>query len=114
VPLFSLRVALSAEKWRISGAGDTWPKYVMLFRAQWHGVSLASAQRVFADTSALMIQDRVEQGEERWQAIGRVGAHTVLVVAHVVRMRGDEEVLRIISARYALKHERERYETETQ
>jgi uncharacterized DUF497 family protein len=38
----------------------------------------------------------------------------VLVVAHVVRMRGDQEVVRIISARYALKHERQRYESETQ
>ena len=79
-----------------------------------HGVSFELAQRVFADSNALMVQDRVEQGEERWQAIGRIGEHTVLVVAHVVRMRSDQEVIRIISARYALKHERQRYESETQ
>jgi len=79
-----------------------------------HGVSFEVAQRVFTDPNALMVQDRMEQGEERWQAIGRIGEHTVLVVAHVVRMRDGEEVIRIISARYALKHERQRYESETQ
>jgi hypothetical protein len=49
-------------------------------------------------------------GEERWQVIGRAGVHSVLVVAHVVRSREEDEVVRIISARYALKHERHRYE----
>lgn len=47
-----------------------------------HAVSFILAQRVFDDPFALMLQDRVEAGEERWQAIGRVGEHTVLVVAH--------------------------------
>jgi len=71
------------------------------------------AKRVFADSNALVLQDRMEQGEERWQAIGLIGEHTVLVVAHVVRTRGDQEVIRIISARHALRHERHRYESET-
>ena len=78
-----------------------------------HGVSFEFATRVFSDPGALIFQDRVVHGEERWQAIGRAGEHSVLVVAHVVRSREDEEVLRIISARYALKHERYRYETQT-
>lgn len=51
--------------------------------------------------------------EERWQAIGRAGEHSVLVVAHVVRLREDEDIIRIISARYALRHERQRYESQT-
>jgi len=78
-----------------------------------HGVSFEAASGVFTDPNALMLQDRVEAGEERWQAIGRVGEYTVLVVAHVVRVSGEQEVVRIISARYALKHERQRYESET-
>lgn len=78
-----------------------------------HGVSFEMARAVFADPHALMLHDRVEEGEERWQAIGHAGEHTVLVVAHVVRLRGGEQVIRIISARYALRHERERYESET-
>ena len=79
-----------------------------------HGVSFETARLVFDDPVALMVHDRVEAGEERWQAIGRVGEHTVLVVAHVIRIRVDQEIVRIISARYALKHERQRYESETQ
>lgn len=77
-----------------------------------HGVSFELAQSVFDDPVALILKDRVEEGEERWRAIGRAGEHAVLVVAHVVRMREDEEVVRIISARYALKHERQWYESE--
>ena len=78
-----------------------------------HGISFEFAAGVFSDPGALIFQDRVVHGEERWQAIGRAGEHSVLVVAHVVRSREDEEVVRIISARYALKHERYRYETHT-
>lgn len=78
-----------------------------------HGISFEFAKGVFCDPDALMVQDRVVQGEERWQAIGRAGEHSVLVVAHVVRSSEDAEVVRIISARYALKHERYRYETQT-
>jgi uncharacterized DUF497 family protein len=77
-----------------------------------HAVSFRLASRVFEDPDALMLQDRVEDGEERWQAIGRVGSYTILVVAHVVRLRSDEEVIRILSARHALKYERQRYESE--
>jgi uncharacterized DUF497 family protein len=78
-----------------------------------HGISFEFAKGVFGDPAALMLEDRVERGEERWHAIGRAGEHTVLVVAHVVRLRDDEEIIRIISARYALKHERHRYESQT-
>ena len=76
-----------------------------------HGVRKYS---IFLDptTSDLFAYAEIES-EERWQAIGRAGEHSVLVVAHVVRSREDEEVVRIISVRYALKHERYRYETQT-
>lgn len=77
-----------------------------------HAVSFTLAQRVFDDPFALMLQDRVAAGEERWQAIGRAGEHTVLVVAHVVRVRDDEEIVRIVSARRALKHEKRLYESQ--
>jgi uncharacterized DUF497 family protein len=57
-----------------------------------------------------MSQDRVEGDEERWQAIGRVGTHLVLVVAHTARHTQGADIIRIISARRALRHERQRYE----
>lgn len=75
-----------------------------------HGVSFDAATRVFEDPFALMLQDRVEGDEERWQAIGRAGPHLVLVVAHAVRHPRGVDVIRIISARRALRHERQRYE----
>jgi uncharacterized DUF497 family protein len=78
-----------------------------------HGVSFELATRVFSDPGAWFLPDPLERGEERWRAIGRAGEHTVLVVAYIVRLSREEELVRIISARYALKHERHRYESET-
>ncbi|AYD03314.1 BrnT family toxin [Neorhizobium sp. NCHU2750] len=79
-----------------------------------HRVSFETALRVFFDPFVLIEQDRVEDGEYRWQAIGAVDGHTVLIVAHVNR-EDDEaeepvEVIRIISARKADLKERRRYE----
>jgi len=59
----------------------------------------------------LVEQDRIENGEYRWQTIGLIGGHLLLLVAHTVQ--GDEddtEVIRIISARRAEPKERKRYE----
>ena len=77
-----------------------------------HGVSFEEASRIFEDPSALMLHDRIVGDEERWQAIGRGGGSAILVVAHVVRVRLGEEVIRIISARRALSQERVRYEAQ--
>ena len=54
-------------------------------------------------------QDRVVEGELRWQAIGLIGDVDLLHVAHVVLERDKDEVIRIISARRATRKERERY-----
>jgi uncharacterized DUF497 family protein len=75
-----------------------------------HGVSFQKASRVFDDPNALMALDGVEGSEERWRAIGRVDATTVVVVAHAVRIRAGNEVIRIISARRASQQESDRYE----
>ena len=77
-----------------------------------HGVSFQTTVLVFADPDALVLQDRVEDGEERWLAIGVVEGLLVLVVSHTVREQGDIEVIRIISARLANRRERRRYEEE--
>jgi len=76
-----------------------------------HRVSFETAARAFADPFALVEQDRVEGGEYRWQTVGLVDGHLLLLVAHTVR--DDEngvEVIRIISARRAEPKERRRYE----
>jgi uncharacterized DUF497 family protein len=77
-----------------------------------HGVSFQTAVLVFADPSTLVVQDRMESGEGRWQAIGVVEGLFMLVVAHTVREQDDLEVIRIISARRANREEKRRYEKE--
>jgi uncharacterized DUF497 family protein len=77
-----------------------------------HGVSFEVAARVFADPFALMVQDRIENGEQRWQTIGMVDGHLLLLLAHTVIEVDDTEVIGIISARKADPKERKRYEQE--
>lgn len=77
---------------------------------QKHHVSFETATLVFADPYALTDQDRIEGHEYRWQTIGLVNGVTLLLVAHVDREEGGEEIVRIISARRADRSERSRYE----
>lgn len=75
-----------------------------------HGISFETARLVFEDPQAISIQDRYENGEERWQTIGRVGHEVILLVAHTCDDEECEEVIRIISARKATPRERKAYE----
>ncbi len=76
-----------------------------------HGVRFEEAALVFNDPLAVSVQDRIENGEERWQTIGMVGACLLLLVAHTVRFEDEGiEVVRIISARRVDRKERRRYE----
>jgi uncharacterized DUF497 family protein len=75
-----------------------------------HGVSFETATRVFSDPYALVNQDRIEEGERRWQAIGVVESSMMILVAHIVRERDETETIRILSARRADRNERRRYE----
>jgi uncharacterized DUF497 family protein len=78
-----------------------------------HRVSFETAARVFADPLALMEQNRIENGELRWQTLGRVEGHLLLLVAHTVRDDEDgAETIRLISTRRADPKERKRYEEE--
>ena len=71
-----------------------------------HGVSFQTAVRVFTDPYALVEQDLIENGEERWQTIGVFEGVVMLIVAHTVGEQNDIEVVRIISARRANRMER--------
>jgi uncharacterized DUF497 family protein len=75
-------------------------------------VSFEVAARAFADPLALTVHDRIENGEHRWQTIGMVDSHLLLLVAHTVREDDATEVIGIISARKADPKERKRYEQE--
>jgi hypothetical protein len=75
-----------------------------------HGVSFEDAMLVFTDPFALADQDRVANGELRWQTLGLVDGIVLLLVAHTVRNQADDEVIRIISARRATRKEQQRYD----
>lgn len=76
-----------------------------------HGVGFDLAQRVWDDFFHLLVLDRIEHGEQRWHAIGLVGAVTVLVV-HTYPEEANGDRIRIVGARKATPHERKRYERE--
>jgi uncharacterized DUF497 family protein len=75
-----------------------------------HAISFDVAKCVFEDANQLSVQDRHQNGEERWQTLGLVGPHAVILVAHTYEDEDGQEVVRIISARKATKPERQRYD----
>jgi uncharacterized DUF497 family protein len=79
-----------------------------------HGISFRRATQVFDDPHYLSVPERIEDGEQRWQTFGLVEGH-LLMAGHTIREQqgdGPIEVVRIITARKATKHERRRYEEE--
>jgi uncharacterized DUF497 family protein len=72
-----------------------------------HRVVFDDAVTVFDDPLHRSRQDRDVAGEERWQTLGMAKGVVLLMVAHTW---GDDETVRIISARRATKQERRDYE----
>jgi uncharacterized DUF497 family protein len=75
-----------------------------------HGIDFEMALLVFGDPNCVSFVERVANGEERWHAIGSIEHVIVIVVVHTYREEGPEEVIRIISARRATRHERNLYD----
>lgn len=76
-----------------------------------HGIRFEEAMLVFADPFAHSEQDRIENGEQRWQTIGKVGdLAVILLVAYTWDDDDETEYVRIISARQANKEEQSKYE----
>ena len=74
-----------------------------------HGVSFIEASTAFADTLSITIPDPDHSvSEERFVLVGHSDRDRLLIVAHVER--GD--LIRIINARLATRHERNTYEEE--
>lgn len=81
------------------------------------GISFELASLVFEDERCLVYADRIDgkTDEQRWHAVGLAqlepAAGTVLLVVHVYREdHHGEEIIRIVSARAAEKHEIRRYQ----
>jgi uncharacterized DUF497 family protein len=75
-----------------------------------HGVPFELAQEVWSDPLYVVLPDRFEDGEQRWHAIGMVGPVATLLVVHSYPDSEGEELVRIIGARKATRHERKLYE----
>lgn len=90
-----------------------WDEAKVLRNLRKHGVAFDDAVGVFSDPFAIMRQDRIEGGELRWQTLGMIEGHLLLLVAHTVgETQDNKEVIRIISARRADRKERQRYENQ--
>ncbi|NOS88811.1 MAG: BrnT family toxin [Methylococcaceae bacterium] len=87
-----------------------WDEHKAVRNLQKHQISFEMATRIFADPFALAYQDRIENGEYRWQTIGMVDGCLLLLAAHTTEENNDTEIIRIISARRADPKERKRYE----
>ena len=66
-----------------------------------HGIRFEDAVLLFDDPQHLSQQERIENGEYRWQTIGLVYGIVVILVAHTIRFESGNEIIRIISARKA-------------
>jgi uncharacterized DUF497 family protein len=90
-----------------------WDKAKNLSNQQKHGLSFEVAMEVFRDPLQVSVQDRIEDGEERWQTFGMVRGLLLVMVAHTLgEADKTETVVRIISARRADRKERRFYEDE--
>src|SRR5947199_4332747 len=75
-----------------------------------HGVSFELASYVFDDPLHRSVLELCED-EERWQTIGVATDLMVILVVHTItELEGEEELIRVFSARLATAHERRAYE----
>ncbi len=87
-----------------------WDETKNRINQQKHGLDFETASLVFDDPNALSVQDRFENGEERYQTIGMIESILVVLVAHTFETKENTEIIRIISARKATRAERKSYE----
>ena len=86
----------------------TWDPKKAKLNLEKHRVSFEEASTVFYDEQALQIEDPDEaSGEDRFVMIGLSARLRLLAVCHCVRVAGN--VIRIISARRAIKAEQIQY-----
>jgi len=94
------------------------PRKNLLNQKKHGGISFELAALVFEDEDCLITPDLVDEtGEQRWHAIGAICIEppqvAVLLVVHACREnKNGEEIIRIISARKAEKHERRSYQSQ--
>jgi uncharacterized DUF497 family protein len=94
----------------VSVPGFVWDRRKAAANRRKHGVTFEDASAVFADEWALTVPDDLHsesEEEEREVTIGRAASGAVLTVVHTLYVDG---AIRIISARYASRRERQAYD----
>lgn len=85
-----------------------WDEFKAEGNVQKHGVSFNEAQTIFYDENARLRYDSEHStDEERYVLLGMSSSLRLLVVSHLYQE--EIELIRIISARKATKHERQQY-----
>jgi len=74
-----------------------------------HGVDFTEAREALFDPLKKLELEGMEHGEIRWRAIGEAFGR-LLVVTHTLEDEGENEIVRIISARKTTRRERRAYE----
>lgn len=72
-----------------------------------HQLDFADVEKVFARPLLVFPDERKEYGEDRFVGIGLLDDTRIVVVVYT---EPNEDVIRVISFRKALAHERKRYE----
>jgi len=76
-----------------------------------HGVRFETASLIFEDQWILSRKDiSHDDAEERYNALGEIAPGVILFVVFTCRQRGEDEIIRLISARAASVQERTTYE----
>ena len=100
----------------MSGIRFEWDEAKNLANQRKHGVSFEDASEVFRDPLFVSVKDRIQDGEQRWRTYGEVEGSLLMMVAHTAQEEDAHgttiELIRIITARYATRKERQRYEHE--
>ena len=77
-----------------------------------HGLSVATIEDLFTRPLALLPGEADSQREERFRAIGHTDKGRRVFIVFTFRRKGDDVLIRPISARYMHKKEVDAYEKE--
>jgi uncharacterized protein len=77
-----------------------------------HGISVSTIENLFTRPLAILPDATHSQSERRFRAIGRTAKGRGVFIVFTFRRKGDEMLIRPISARYMHRKESEAYEKE--
>ena len=85
-----------------------WDNNKASINKQKHGITFEEASTIFSDENAILFDDpEHSEVEERFLMIGISEQTNMLIVSHCYR--GEDDIIRIISARKATKKETKQY-----